>query len=120
MGRRTRSVVIASLTVWLLAVIAWLILLRVEDEFGCPGLIDPSGSADSQTWRWVPPGVECRYHVTESTSAYSSGEHVDQPPTSRLAVVALLIVWPTLTVAFARAAAFDRREPHLNEPMRRN
>jgi hypothetical protein len=35
--------------------------------------------------------------------------HIDEPPTARLAVLALLLVWPAVTLGIARAARADQR-----------
>jgi hypothetical protein len=99
---RTRVAVVTSVALWLVCVAAWAILLDVEKRAGCPGLTDPSGVADSEHWQWLPPGNVCMYRV-------DGAEHIDEPPNARLAVLALLLVWPAVTLGIAHAARADQR-----------
>jgi hypothetical protein len=103
MGRRTRTLLVFSVAVWAVCVAVWIGLLATDKSSGCPGLDgDSSGFATAQSWKWLPPGNRCVYVVDGHT-------HVDNPASARLAVIGLLIGWPTLMAGFALAAARDRR-----------
>lgn len=104
MGARVRAMVIASLSLWVFAALAWVGLLVSEKGSGCPGF-DISGGADASraSWQWLPPGMSCAYTLDGQT-------HVDDPPDARLAILGLLIAWPVGTVALAQASVLDQRE----------
>jgi hypothetical protein len=103
-NKTLRSAVAGSLVLWLACAVVWIALLMFEKWGTCPAFQpDDSGGGliGDARWHWLPPGNSCTYRIGDQT-------HTDEPPTARLAVLALLILWPTSTVVIARAAARDR------------
>lgn len=98
-----RLAIVGSLVLWASCALVWIALLAFEKWNGCPAFQpDDSGGGliGDARWHWLPPGNSCTYHVGGQT-------HTDDAPTARLAVLGLLILWPTSTLVIARAAARD-------------
>jgi hypothetical protein len=100
-GRRVRQIVFLSMATWTVCLGVWLALLDVEHSWGCNGFQTSDSNVDgTQQWQWFPPGMSCTYHVAGQT-------HTDSPPTARIGILALLVLWPTSTIALGRAAAAE-------------
>ena len=107
MGRRTRTMLIASLALWVVAVAIGVASLATEHARGCGHTLTGGGSTESvyrQQWRWWPPGEWCVYKVTPGDIYPFSA-----PPATREDVIGLLILWPLSVIVVARASASDRR-----------
>ena len=102
-GKAVRSAVIGSLVLWSVCVVVWVALLAFEKWNICPAFQpDDSGGGfiGDAHWHWLPPGNSCTYRIAGQA-------HTDEAPTSRLALLGLLILWPASTLVLARAAAHD-------------
>lgn len=103
--RRRRALSVAFAT-WLLACLTWFALLGVENAstLDCVFQDERVDSSDwvfgQSTWRWLPPGTECRYEV-------GGFVHVDEPPTARLGVAVVLLAWPLTVALIARATHLE-------------
>jgi hypothetical protein len=109
MGRRVKIGLVASLATWAIVVAIWIALLDFDRSTGCPDFAPPPDSSapyqGKAHWQWLPPGNRCEYRVFTFETVNDRGDyvyvHTDDPPTARLGILGLLVIWPVASVAFA-------------------
>lgn len=87
--------------VWALTLLGWIVLLAVEwyftDGVACP--LDPNTSLHGTArWSWLPPGRTCTWELP-------AGTHTDDPPTARLGMLLLFVLWGASLLLLRRRKA---------------
>jgi len=77
---------------WLLACCAWI--ARIGLEWYLSGsvlcMLEGSSFIGESSWSWLPPGQVCTWEVTAAGQSFTITE---EPPTERLVVPVLLLLW---------------------------